>query len=91
MTKRAIVYQFMPWTPEGKAERQIQRDLEMRQRDEADRQRRADEAEARLDAPVTRRELLAALERVRNSAGCNTADHWNAIEMTLRDLIGELE
>lgn len=91
MTKNAVRYQFMPWTPEGKAEREAQQIRELQQRDETDRQRRADEAENRLDAAVTRRELLAALERVRNDAGCNVGDHWGAIYAILNALHTELE
>lgn len=91
MTKSKANFQFMPWTPEGKAERQAERETWARKADEADQQRRADEAEARLGAPITRRELLHALETVRNRAGCNVGDHWDAIEIIFRALINEIE
>lgn len=46
----------------GKAVRDLTAMERAQREDELERQRRADEAEARLDEPVTRRELLEALE-----------------------------
>lgn len=44
-------------------------DLRATVADEADRERRVNEAEARLDEPLTRREVLNALETSRNHFG----------------------
>lgn len=54
---------------------------------ELDRQYKID----RLDAPVSRRELLAALETIRLHAGCAGTANGELIEDTFRKLIAELE
>ena len=58
MTHRTINQMF------GKTIRDLEAAERARREDQADRERRAAEAEARLDEPLTRREVLDALESV---------------------------
>lgn len=52
-------------------ERQLARNAEIAKEDAAERARHAEEQEARLDAPLTRREVLEAIESVAHEYGCN--------------------
>jgi hypothetical protein len=58
----------------GKVARDIARQEQSARDDAADRERRVQEAEERLDEPLTRREVLEAIESVANDYGCN-GDH----------------
>lgn len=54
--------------------------------DIAERQRRADEAEARLDETLTRREVIEAIESVANDYGCNGTQESDTICEAFRRL-----
>lgn len=51
-----------------------------------DRERRAREAEERLDAPLTRRDLLDAIESVRREYGISGTEEAELIEGAFRKL-----
>lgn len=58
----------------GKVARDLARQEQAMRDDAADRERRAQEAEERLDEPLTRREVLDAIETVASEYACN-GDH----------------
>ena len=60
--------------PFNKIVRDLQATERAIERDVQDQARRAAEAEARLDEPLTRRDVLDALDEVANEYGCN-GDH----------------
>lgn len=68
----------------------VVRDLAAQERaqreDQRERERRAAEAEARLDAPLTRRELLEAIETTASDYGCAGTPESDAIADAFRKL-----
>lgn len=58
----------------GKITRDLARQEQAKRDDAADRERRAQEAEDRLDEPLTRRDMLEAIESVASEYACN-GDH----------------
>lgn len=70
----------------GKVVRDLNAAEQARQDDLAEQRRRAEEAEARLDEPLTRREVLAAIEQVAADYGCNGTPESAAIADAFRAL-----
>lgn len=58
----------------GKVTRDLARQEQARRDDAADRERRAQEVEDRLDEPLKRRDVLEAIESVASEYTCN-GDH----------------
>jgi cell division protein YceG involved in septum cleavage len=70
----------------GKLERDLAATARMEREEAADRQRRIDQGQARLDESVTRREILEALESVASEYGCRGFPENEAIADAFRKL-----
>lgn len=75
----------------GKIEREIQRRFEADRQDRENAERARREAEERMEAPVSRRELLQAIENVRQSVTGNSLPHYELVKEMLQRLFEELQ
>jgi hypothetical protein len=64
---------------------------DMNARDDRNAERERDEREARLDAPVPRRELLAAIRNVEREFSASGYEARDLVADAFRKLYGELE